>query len=80
MQLLQGYFKIGVYSRNEIRELLDMNPVEDGDEYYIEGNNMVSTDDAGESPDDSEEDIETPQRNRVKINGHHKHKINGHVN
>lgn len=83
MQLLQGYFKIGVYSRNEIRELLDMNPVPDGDEYYIEGNNMVSTDDAGDLPDDDEEEDdedETPQRNGVKINGHHKHKLNGHVN
>jgi hypothetical protein len=34
-------YRIGVLSRNEIRSRMDLNPVDGGDIYYIEGNNMV---------------------------------------
>ena len=34
-------FNIGVLSRNEIRAFLKKNNVEGGDEYYVQGNNMV---------------------------------------
>jgi HK97 family phage portal protein len=81
MQLIQGYFKIGVYSRNEIRQMLDMNPVEDGDEYYIEGNNMVSTDsvsDMEEEPDDDEIEDDPVDIQRKKVG--HKPQLNGHAN
>jgi HK97 family phage portal protein len=38
-------FNIGALSQNDIREGMDMNPIEDGDVYYIQGQ-MVRTEDA----------------------------------
>lgn len=35
---------IGVYSQNDIRNILDENPIDDGDRYYIPVNNMMPTD------------------------------------
>lgn len=37
-------FSMGALSPNDIRELEDMDPVEGGDQYFIEGNNMVPLD------------------------------------
>jgi HK97 family phage portal protein len=44
---LSAMFKLGVYSRDEIRDILDKNPLPGGDRYYIEGNNMTALDDKG---------------------------------
>jgi HK97 family phage portal protein len=44
---LTSMFKIGVYSRNEMREIEDLNPLPGGDKYYIEGNNMTALDKEG---------------------------------
>ena len=38
-------YRIGVFNRNEIRERLDLNRIDGGDKYYIEGNNMVPIED-----------------------------------
>jgi HK97 family phage portal protein len=37
-------FSIGAMSQNDIRELEDQNPIEGGDRYYVQGNNMVPID------------------------------------
>lgn len=37
-------FSIGVFSQNDIRELEEQNPIEGGDRYYVQGNNMVPID------------------------------------
>jgi HK97 family phage portal protein len=37
-------FGIGVYSINEIRDLLDQNPIEDGDDHYVPVNNLMPVD------------------------------------
>lgn len=37
-------FNIGVLNQNEIRELEEQNPIEGGDRYYIQGNNMIPID------------------------------------
>lgn len=37
-------FGIGVYSINEIREYLDLNPLEDGDDHYVPVNNLMPVD------------------------------------
>jgi HK97 family phage portal protein len=37
-------FRIGVYSRNDIRAKFEENKIPDGDRYFIEGNNMVPAD------------------------------------
>lgn len=42
-------FRIGVLSRNEIRERMELNRVPDGDRYMIEGNNMVPVDMVGKA-------------------------------
>lgn len=44
---IETMFKSGLYNRNEIRELLDENPVPGGDVYYVEGNNMVPLNENG---------------------------------
>lgn len=44
---LMAQYKMGVLSRNEVRDILDLNPVPGGDVYYIEGNNMIPLDDNG---------------------------------
>jgi HK97 family phage portal protein len=38
-------YRIGVLNRNEIRERLNLNKIEGGDIYYIEGNNMINPED-----------------------------------
>jgi HK97 family phage portal protein len=43
MNFYKGGFGIGILSQNDIRRMEDMNPVPDGDRYYIPGNNMVAT-------------------------------------
>lgn len=40
-------FNIGVMSQNDIREKNDMNPIEDGDTYYIQGQ-MIRSEDAAD--------------------------------
>ena len=40
-------FNIGVMSQNDIREKNDMNPIDDGDTYYIQGQ-MIRSEDAAE--------------------------------
>jgi hypothetical protein len=40
-------YKMGVLNRNEVRDILDLNPVDGGDVYYIEGNNMIPLDSKG---------------------------------
>lgn len=40
----KSLFEMGSLSRNEIRELEDMNPIEDGDRFYIAANNLVPAD------------------------------------
>lgn len=44
---LTSMFKLGVYSRDEIRDILDKNPVPGGDRYFVEGNNMTVLDEKG---------------------------------
>jgi HK97 family phage portal protein len=38
---LSAMFKIGVYSINECRDILDMNPIQNGDDHYVELNNLA---------------------------------------
>jgi HK97 family phage portal protein len=40
----QTLFNLGVVSPNDIREAEDMNPIEGGDQYFIQGNNAVPLD------------------------------------
>jgi HK97 family phage portal protein len=40
-------YNIGVLNRNEIRERMDLNRIDGGDTYYIQGNNMIPADQAG---------------------------------
>lgn len=37
-------FSIGVFSQNDIRSLEEQNPIEGGERYYVQGNNMVPID------------------------------------
>lgn len=39
-EVLDKYFKMGVYSINEIRDIQDHNPIEGGDDHYVELNNL----------------------------------------
>ncbi len=41
---LQKLFNMSILNRNEIRKLLNMNKVEEGDRYFIQGNNMLPVD------------------------------------
>jgi HK97 family phage portal protein len=43
-ELYTAMFNIGTLSINEIRELEDMNPIEGGDRYFVQGNNYVPLD------------------------------------
>ena len=42
----QKMFNIGVMNRNEIRDRMELNTVPYGDEYFIQGNNMITVDKA----------------------------------
>ena len=42
----QKMFNIGVLNRNEIRDRMELNAVPYGDEYFIQGNNMITVDKA----------------------------------
>lgn len=44
---MMAQYKMGVLNRNEVRDILDLNPVDGGDVYYIEGNNMIPLDSKG---------------------------------
>lgn len=46
-EFYSAMFRMGVVSRNEIREREDENPVPGGDTYYIEGSNLVPLDAKG---------------------------------
>lgn len=47
-QFYQTMFNLGAYSPNDIRGLEDENPVEGGDQYFVQGNNCVPLDKIGE--------------------------------
>jgi HK97 family phage portal protein len=47
MNFYTGGFRLGLFSRNEIRAWEDMNPIEGGDVYYIESSNLAPLDDDG---------------------------------
>lgn len=53
-------WKIGALSQNEIREFEDMNPIDDGDTYYIPTNNMApaGAPPSGEAPADGNNDTD----------------------
>jgi HK97 family phage portal protein len=78
LEWFTGMFKIGAYSRNEIREVEDMNEVPGGERYYIEGNNMTALDDKGdiipnkpaEVPATKKLSAETKARLKERFNGH----------
>lgn len=81
LEWFTGLFKIGVYSRNEIREIEDLNEVVGGDRYYIEGNNMTALDDKGNPvmPQSSQPkplSEETKKRLKEKFNGRSEEIIN----
>lgn len=71
-------FKLGVYSRNDIRRIEDMNPVPGGDKYFVEGNNMTVLDDNGvpiinktsAEPTTKRLSEETKQKLKERFNGH----------
>ena len=42
----QKMFNIGVMNRNEIRDRMELNAVPYGDEYFIQGNNMITVEKA----------------------------------
>lgn len=44
----QILFNLGAMSPNDIREKDDMNPVEGGDQYFVQGNNVIPLDKIGE--------------------------------
>jgi HK97 family phage portal protein len=77
---LTSMFKLGVYSRDEIRDILDKNPLPGGDRYYIEGNNMTVLDEKGvpiiqkgpEPQPAKRLSEETKARLKEKFNGHSK--------
>lgn len=80
---LTAMFKIGVYSRDEIRNILDMNPLKGGDRYYIEGNNMTVLDDSGtpitpKGPEPATKRLSDEMKVRLKekFNGHSQEIIN----
>lgn len=37
-------FNIGALNRNEVRDMINKNPVEDGDRFWVQGNNLVPVD------------------------------------
>lgn len=47
-EFYQNLFNLGSYSPNDIREKEDMNPIEGGDQYFVQGNNVVPLDRIGE--------------------------------
>lgn len=47
-QFYQTMFNLGAYSPNDIREKEDENPIEGGDQYFVQGNNAVPLDKIGE--------------------------------
>jgi HK97 family phage portal protein len=81
-ELVERLLKIGIYSRNEVRELYDLNPVQYGDEYLVEGNNMVPVSRMFAEPAEPETDISIDRMlrargikleeifNQIKVNGH----------
>lgn len=82
-EYVTAMFKIGVYSRDEIRDILDMNPIPGGDKYFVEGNNMTVLDGEGKPiiPKGPEAkavrmDDETKRRLKERFNGHSAEIIN----
>lgn len=47
-QFYQTMFNLGAYSPNDIREKEDENPIDGGDQYFVQGNNAVPLDKIGE--------------------------------
>ncbi len=78
----QTLFGLGAMSPNDIRELLDQNPVENGDRYFVQGNNMVPLDQVDRlatlgaqggdtvSVDDSEEEDDDETQARMDVVRH----------
>jgi len=71
-------FSIGVYSIDEIRDLLDMNPLEeDGDDHYIPVNNLMPVDKVDDylnnqeeaQPGDVQTDLQTGEKEGAEPEG-----------
>ncbi len=85
-EVIEKYFKMGAYSINDVLEILDRNPIENGDDHYVELNNLapVRLQDEilegrmGDSSDPSDPNESGEQKSMRMINWLKK-QLNGHA-